>query len=228
MESKVYQNKGNQAVLGEITGTNLEILDVGCGAGDNARILRQWGHTIDGITHSKQEEELCRGIMRRTYLIDVTHGLPASMTSQYDYILCSHVLEHLASPDFLLGDLKKMLKQNGRLVVALPNIMHYSSRMKLFWGDFEYQESGIWDNTHLRWYTFKSGKNLLERNGYHVYKSWVDGEIPAMRIFRIVPDSIRKGLFKFLCVLSKGLFGGQLLYSAGLPDSGKGRINILV
>lgn len=228
MENRVYQNNGNKAVLDVILGTNLEILDVGCGAGDNARILQQRGHTIDGITHSVQEVELCRGIMRSTYLHDFTNGLPASMSGQYDYIICSHVLEHLAYPDFLLHDLKKLLKENGRLVVALPNIMHYNSRKKLIWGEFEYLETGIWDNTHLRWYTFKSGKRLLERNGYHVYKSWVDGEIPALRVFGILPIAIRKYIFRFLCLFSKGLFGGQLLYSAGLPGSGNKNNNTLL
>lgn len=211
---KIYHNDGNPAVLDQIKGDQLMILDVGCGAGDNARVLQSKGHVVDGITHSDEEAELGQPFMRKVYVMDIGNGLSTDINGQYDYAICSHVLEHIAYPEQLLLDIATKLKSNGRLLVALPNVMHYRSRWKLIMGKFQYEESGVWDNTHLRWYTYDSGRQLLERNGYKVTRQWVQGEIPAMTIFKFLPARIRKGLFSGLTAISKGMFAGQLLYEA--------------
>lgn len=218
MTDRVYHNQGNQPVVEQVVGKNLEILDIGCGAGDNAIILHHRGYVIDGITYSEPEAELCRKIMRNVYVHDLNTGLPPDLTSTYDFILCSHILEHLPYPELLLKDLKLFLKKDGKIIVALPNLMHYKSRLKLLRGDFEYEETGIWDNTHLRWYTFVTGKKLLEKSGFVVTKSWVEGDMPALRLFKILPIKIRKMIFLGLSSISKGLFGSQLLYVAQLKQ----------
>src|SRR4030095_1203776 len=141
VHQKVYKNQGNPAILNQINGIDLQILDVGCGAGDNALILKNNHHIIDGITHSEAETELCRGIMRHVYCYDLNKGLPADITGPYDYVICSHVLEHIAYPEQILADIRSILGKEGRLIVALPNIMHYSSRWKLLLGKFNYEET---------------------------------------------------------------------------------------
>lgn len=214
MIDRVYQNQGNKAVLEQIKGINLEILDVGCGAGDNAVLLKNLGHQVDGITHAEEEIKICKEKMRSVLMHDLSYGLPQDLRHQYDLVICSHVLEHIAYPEKLLLDIKHVMKESAILIVALPNLMHYKSRLKLLFGRFEYEETGIWDSTHLRWYTFSSGSKLLERNGYEIVRSWVDGEIPAFRLFRFVPNAVRKKLFNSLIRISRGLFGGQLLYMA--------------
>jgi len=211
MNNRVYENLGNEAILSQIKGEKLNILDVGCGAGNNAMILTAQGHCVDGITHSAKEAEICKGRMNRVYLHDLSNGLPP-LETKYDLIICSHVLEHLAYPDELLRAMKSVMLADSRLLIALPNIMHYSSRIKLILGKFDYKESGIWDNTHLRWFTFDSAKRLLEICGYQVRRSWVDGQVPAMRLFRFFPKAMREILFNMLRGMSKGLFGSQLLY----------------
>lgn len=211
-EKKVYTNKGNTAVLKEISGDNLTILDVGCGAGDNDRILVNEGHITDGITVSESEAGLCRAFMRNVFIHNLEFGLPELKSEEYDFVICSHVLEHIAYPEKVLADIKRVLKKGGRLVVALPNLMHYQSRWKLVMGRFDYKESGIWDDTHLRWYTFRSGAKLLEENGFMIIKKDVDGDVPFLRLFRFIPFLVREKLFRALSFLSKGLFGNQLIY----------------
>ena len=213
-EQKIYSNKGNVAVLSEVNGQNLLILDVGCGGGDNSRVLVNNGHTTDGITLSESEAAICKTFMRHVFIHNLETGLPALTPKSYDYVICSHVLEHIGYPNQLLSDIRNVLKNEGRLIVALPNVMHYQSRIKLLLGKFDYEESGIWDNTHLRWYTFASGRRLLEENGFEVIKGNVDGDIPLLSVFGFIPRSIRKNLFSFLSFFSKGFFGNQLIYVA--------------
>lgn len=107
-----------------------------------------------------------------------------------------------------------MLNQNGKLIVLLPNIMHYNSRIQLLLGNFNYKDSGVWDYTHFRWYTFKSGRDLLEYNGFKVVKAYVSGDIPFLSVFKFLPNSLRQNVYKILSNISEGFFGGQLIYVA--------------
>jgi len=84
--------------------------------------------------------------------------------------------------------MRKLLKDSGKIIIALPNLMHYKSRIQLMLGNFNYDESGIWDYTHVKWYTFHSGRKLLEDNGFTVEKSFVDGDVPFLTLFRMQVD----------------------------------------
>ena len=207
---KVYSNQGNPSVLAEIKKKG-KVLDIGFGNGDNARILKNQGHVIDGITLSPHEAENVNGIIDNVYIYNLEEGLP-KLISTYDYIICSHVLEHIAYPEKLLMDIKKYLKQDGKLIVALPNLMHYRFRFELLKGNFYQKESGIWDYTHLRWYTFSSGREMLLRNGFKIEKAYVDGDIPLLSYLKFIPKLVRSKIYLLLAKISSGFFGGQLIY----------------
>jgi 2-polyprenyl-3-methyl-5-hydroxy-6-metoxy-1,4-benzoquinol methylase len=213
---KIYTNSGNEDVLGLITQPGSIILDVGCGSGSLAKILSAEGHKMDGITISAEEYAIAQEYLNNLYLYDLEKGLPVNMQHlQYDYVICSHVLEHIVYPEKLLRDIYSVLKPGGFLIVALPNIMHYKSRLKLLAGKFDYQEAGIWDNTHVKWYTFVSAKKLLIEYGFLIELATVTGELPFNRLFsKILPLPIRKGIFNLLTKISKGFFGYQLLLKA--------------
>jgi methionine biosynthesis protein MetW len=213
---KVYHyKKGNPYVIGLVPKEAKYILDIGCGAGDNADILKDMGYTVDGITISEDERVAAQRIMRNVFVHNVEQGIPKGITGKYDVIILSHVLEHICYPQTLLKEIHRILNPGGFLIIALPNLMHFRSRWQLIKGNFEYQEYGIWDYTHFRWYTFRSGKKLLEQAGYKVERADVSGEIPfEPRLRHLLPEGARKGMYKLLKKLSPGLFGFQLLYVA--------------
>ena len=210
---KVYLNNGNQNVLKLITKPDSIILDVGCGGGVLAKILSSIGHTVDGITISSDELVMAKPFVRNLYLHNLETGLPLTLKpNQYDYVICSHVLEHIVYPEKLLKDIYTVLKPGGVLIVALPNIMHYKSRMKLVAGKFEYADAGIWDYTHVKWYTFKTAKQLLINTGFNIELATVTGELPFNSLFiKILPGFIRERIFHLLIGISKSFFGYQLL-----------------
>jgi 2-polyprenyl-3-methyl-5-hydroxy-6-metoxy-1,4-benzoquinol methylase len=219
VSEKTYANQGNAEVLNEVF-RHLKagrILDVGCGVGDNARILSHKGYIVDGITISVEEGKMAKPFLNQVFIKNLEEGLP-KLEYKYDVIICSHVLEHIAFPTILLSDLRSVLETDGVLIVALPNLMHYRSRFKLLMGNFDYEVSGVWDETHLRWYTFKTGKELLLKHGFAIEKAWVSGDLPLLSFSRVIPVKFRKRLFDLLAFTSKGLFGGQLLYTAKLPN----------
>lgn len=212
---KIYRNEGNWDVFKNVPDSAKYILDIGCGNGDNARILNKYGRVIDGITLSEKEKENAQQYMSNIYIHNLENGLPSDLAYKYDVIICSHVIEHIAYPKKLLNDIKQMLSPNGILIVALPNLMHYQSRFRLLFGDFNYEESGIWDYTHLRWYTFKTGGELLTHHNFNLVNLMVSGDIPLLSITKIIPYGIRQFLYRNIFLkISKGLFGGQLIYIA--------------
>ena len=207
----VYKNAGNQEVLIAIPDKAKFILDVGCGAGDNARLLTERGKVVDSITISKKEAEFVKNICRNVFVCDLENGLP-EINQKYDVILCSHIIEHIAYPEKLLSDFAKVMDSNSILVIALPNFLDYKTRTKILRGNFDYEKSGIMDYTHLRFYTYKTGKKLLKQNNFIIKKSWVQGFLPFNSILKYLPDPVKKIVIKSFLFISKGLFGSQLIY----------------
>jgi SAM-dependent methyltransferase len=213
--TKSYGNSGNEPVLQQIAG-NTEVLDIGCGAGDNAGILKARGCQVDGISISETELREAGSSLRSGYLYNLENGLPPEVTQKkYDFVICSHVLEHICYPEKLLKDALSCLKPAGRLVVALPNLMHYHSRWQLLMGNFDYRPIGIWDNTHFRWYTYKTGALLLEKNGFKVIYKTVNGLLPGASFFsKILNNRVSAKLYDQLKQFMPGLIGYQLFYVA--------------
>jgi 2-polyprenyl-3-methyl-5-hydroxy-6-metoxy-1,4-benzoquinol methylase len=210
---KIYVNAGNPDVLSLLGPEDRRILDIGCGNGANASLLTSRGCVVDGISISEQELATARPYLQQSFLHNLEEGLPDLGEGVYDAVICSHVLEHIGYPDKLLNDIRRVLKKGGHLIVALPNLLYYKSRLELLKGNFKYEETGIWDYTHLRWYTFASGRQMLEDKGFVIDVATVTGELPLNSLWKkVLPAPVRSKLFNGLKKLSKGLFGYQLLY----------------
>ncbi len=191
------------------------ILDVGCGAGSNAKLLQASGKTVVGITLSDEEVKLASKYCRNVFKHNLENGLPDGLDTDYDLILCSHVLEHIAYPEKLLSDIKeKLLKPDAIVLVALPNFMNYRNRIKMLLGNFDYEEAGTMDYTHLRWYTFKSAKKMLEQNGFEIINSFAEKVLPWKTVLGNFPIPFQNLISSILIRISKGLFGSQLIYIA--------------
>ncbi len=210
---KIYSNTGNREVLKRVPDSAIHILDVGCGAGVLAGLLKERGKVVDGITISEEERSVAAQNYRDVFLYNLENGLPAEVQlRKYDCIICSHVLEHIVYPTQLLQQVFASLHNGGVLIIALPNVMHYKSRIELIKGNFPYQEAGIWDYTHVKWYTFKSAQQLLKNFGFMDIEADVSGELPFNSVIKkIAPATVRRKIFCFLKWMSRGFFGYQIL-----------------
>ena len=86
-----------------------------------------------------------------------------------DVIICGDVLEHLIDPLAVLQKLKVILKGDGILIASIPNFREYNVMKKVFLqGDFRYEQSGILDQTHLRFYCKKNIKELFTDTGFQL------------------------------------------------------------
>jgi hypothetical protein len=132
-------------------------------------------------------------------------------------VLLLDVLEHLVQPESVLAQIRGALKENGRLVVSLPNVANISVRLALLLGRFPYAERGILDRTHLHFYTRKSSRALLEDSGWEIVEAkttvmpleLVLGLAAGNRLMRAITEVLA------LCTaVFPGLLGYQFVYLA--------------
>jgi len=167
--NKVYRNTGNKDVLKQVPLEAITILDVGCGAGDNARILKALNKKVSGITISEEEAQLVAEICDDVLVINI-EDQTALIREKYDVIVLSHVCEHLRYPALTLNNLAYNLSVNGIMIVAVPNMAFYRNRIKLLRGDWRMQESGPFDRTHLQFFSFQTADTLCDENKLRIVK----------------------------------------------------------
>lgn len=215
VDQKRYENRGNSALLALLPNKTTRVLDIGCGAGDNARLVAATGRTVDGITLSESEAEAARQVCRKVLVHDLECGLPPQVDTPYDAVICSHVLEHLRWPDRLLNEISELLRPSeGVLLVALPNVLFYKNRWRLMKGYFDYEESGLMDASHFRWFTYASSRRLLESCGFEVLHHSCEGSFPLPFVRRLVGRQFTAAVDAGATKLCPGLFGYQLLILA--------------
>lgn len=153
---------------------NLKVLEIGAAYGETLFYLKQNGIAsevvgVDIFEDAKNKQNykpLDQFIFGDIEKIDLPEYF-----QHFDLILLADVLEHLFEPKSVLETLKKYLKEDGKIIISMPNIRYYSSLYKIvFKGDFKYEESGIFDYTHVRFYCRKNIQELLETAGYKVLK----------------------------------------------------------
>jgi glycosyltransferase involved in cell wall biosynthesis len=140
----------------------LRILDVGCGPGWLAQALTAAGHTVTGI--DVEEVDGVHDRMHRFIRADLTQGLPAD-DEQYDVVLAADVIEHLPDPSRLLDDLSSRVRPGGSIIASVPNISHWYPRTRVLAGRFDYDQRGILDRSHLRFFTRRSFLRLVRSAG---------------------------------------------------------------
>src|SRR5215213_7151899 len=139
---RVYRNAGNFPAIAQIP-PGSRVLDCGCGAGDNARLLTERACRVTGITISADERSAAGTYCDDIYVADLEQEVPELADHSFDVVLMSHVLEHLAHPERALNLARRVLAPNGILVVALPNVLFFLNRFDMLRGRFEYTTTGL-------------------------------------------------------------------------------------
>lgn len=147
------------------------VLDVGCNTGKLGEYLKALGvEKVIGIDATAHAVEVSRQYEDEVHLMDIEIDNPPYPEGYFDVIFYGDVLEHLKYPWEVLSRYRKYLKNDGVIIASIPNAGHFSIVGKLLRGDLHYEDAGILDRTHLRFFTKNSAIRMLEDSGYDVLK----------------------------------------------------------
>ncbi|MFT3854218.1 MAG: bifunctional glycosyltransferase/class I SAM-dependent methyltransferase [Ilumatobacteraceae bacterium] len=130
------------------------VLDVGCGPGWLAAALTEQGHEVTGVDAAAADG--IDGRMHRFVRADLDQGLPDEIGEGFDVVVAADILEHLREPSLLLTSMVDRLRPGGTVIASVPNFSHWYPRSRVALGQFDYDQRGILDATHLRFFTRRS------------------------------------------------------------------------
>ena len=189
-------------------GEGKKVLELGCSTGYISARLQRAGCSVHAVELDQGAAECARRFCQQVVVADLGQaGWEVAISEVgFDVIIMGDVLEHLVDPDSVLRRANSLLAPNGRVVISLPNIVHWTQRMKVLLGHFEYGPIGLLDFTHLRFFTVKTARSLIEGAGCRIvsFQPIIGGRFT---------EYFRRG-WQILASLFPGLFAYQLLFVA--------------
>lgn len=148
------------------------ILEIGCGDGRFAASLKARGPVeITGVELNAEAAARARERMDRVHVADLEAAPPVLPAAHFDCLICNDVLEHLRDPWAVLRHLRGSLAPGAKVVASLPNLRFLQVMKDLVLrGDFSYQDEGVLDRTHLRFFTRSTLNRLFVDTGYEVLR----------------------------------------------------------
>jgi NAD+ synthase (glutamine-hydrolysing) len=198
-------------------GEGLSVLDVGFGAGHLARRIRPLCRYLAGIELDPQA-----ALEGAAFFDDPARGghRPRPVRAVAGAVRRRRRGGHPRAPSRAgraLALLGPLLKPDGLLLVSLPNVANVTVRLGLLFGRFPSADRGILDRTHLRFFTRRSGRELLQQNGFRVVRETptampVELAFPFLGRPPLAPAV--RGLARLLSAFWPGMFGYQFVYEA--------------
>src|ERR1700755_1930655 len=151
------------------------VLDLGCATGTTGAALKQRQDVeVVGV---ELEPEYAREAATRLDHVLVGDVATAGPPGRCDTLIAADILEHLPDPWGALRRYTALLEPGATVVVSLPNVGHWSTYAHLARGSWPRRPEGIFDATHLRWFTLRDARELLSQAGLTphtvVRRGWV-------------------------------------------------------
>ncbi|QPF73772.1 class I SAM-dependent methyltransferase [Roseateles sp. DAIF2] len=148
------------------------VLEVGCNTGALAHVVKRERpdcHYL-GLELDPKAAEIARRYCDGVVALDIEGG-SASLFDEYrdrDCWVFGDVLEHLRDPWKVLSRIRKVIPAHGCVVASVPNAQHWSLQARLALGEFRYEDTGLLDRTHLRWFTRVTLFELFQSAGFRI------------------------------------------------------------
>jgi 2-polyprenyl-3-methyl-5-hydroxy-6-metoxy-1,4-benzoquinol methylase len=163
-----YYRHERPEMLRFVPATAKRVLELGCAEGAFAVTVKErTGAEVWGIEFNPQVAERARAVIDRVLVGDADERIAEISDGYFDAIICNDVLEHLVDPCATLTHLRRKLKPEGVVVASIPNIRYAPALSKVvFRKDFPQDDEGIFDRTHLHFFTRKSIIRTFETAGF--------------------------------------------------------------
>ena len=214
-----YYDNLNTGLLEAIPPGAELVLEIGCGAGRLGLEYKKnnpgslyYGVEIDAAAAAVAGTRLDMALCGSIEAIDLSF-----LAGKVDCIVYGDVLEHLIDPWKVLKDHSALLKESGKVAACIPNSQHWSIVMGLLAGNWTYQDNGLLDRTHLRFFTLRSIHEMFDGAGlaiesmvgrmigHDAAQSFFDKICPILPELGLNPEAFRQqaNVFQYLVKASR-------------------------
>lgn len=176
-----YQNKALTYCLGNRRGEKIwqilsgykgkRVLDLGCSTGYIGRDLKKNGNYVVGVDISKPAIIKAKNILDEAYVLDLEGNSNLLGKKKFDLIIIAELIEHLFLPETLIQNLvRNNLANNGEILISTPNFLHFINRVKFLLGKFKYENSGMFDKSHIHFFTYTGLIGMIRSANLNVVK----------------------------------------------------------
>ena len=169
-DNRSYYQCERQELAILISEGSKRILDIGCGEGLLGRSLleKRGVEMVVGVENDPEVAQRAKENLSEVICGDIERIELPFTEGFFDCIICGDVLEHLVNPKKTLERLKSYLRDGGELIASIPNVRNYRIINNLAEGRWKYEEYGIMDKNHLRFFTMQEIKELCAEAGFKI------------------------------------------------------------
>lgn len=217
-----YYGNVNPDILREMRPHWRQVCEFGCGSGGLARAFKKLNPACRyvGVELSPQAAERAREVADAVLIRNLdqvpnwaedTGMAEVLQPGSFDAVVFGDVLEHLQQPQAALRQAVELLVPGGLVLACIPNVQHWSVFANLLAGRWPQQDAGLFDRTHLRWFTLSDMIALLQGSGLTVISARprhpVLNEHQASQRQRLV--ALLEPAAKAMGVTDMGMFANQ-------------------
>lgn len=170
-EIQLGANNAGAYVL-DVVGSEKRVLEIGAGSGSITRRLVGINNCdVTAVEINPKSVAKLKNIVERVYQLDLNDSgwvEAISAEGKFDVVLAADVLEHLYDPWAVIKQMTSLLNDTGSIVLSLPHVGHVALMSAILRSDYPYQEFGLLDKTHIRFFGLRNIVDMYKSVGFAV------------------------------------------------------------
>ncbi len=168
-----YGDDPRTELIDLIKETPEHVFEIGCGSGATGMAIKEKFPDVKyiGMDSNKEAAEIAQTRLDKIIVSDIdkvpldTFGLEKE---SFDLIICADILEHLYDPWKVIHDLHGYLAPEGKILASIPNAQYINQIINLLHGNWKYEDYGLLDATHIRFFTLTEIVKMFNGAGYDI------------------------------------------------------------
>jgi 2-polyprenyl-3-methyl-5-hydroxy-6-metoxy-1,4-benzoquinol methylase len=206
--SSDYYAQSRKEMLPYMPAQVKRLLDLGCNKGAFGFLIKSMlGSEVWGIELNKDFAEIAQKQLNKVIIGDINVVIGDLPDHYFDCISCNDILEHLVDPYSVLTSLKSKLTPGGVIVCSIPNVRYWDNLKNLLLRkQWKYMDHGILDQTHLRFFTELSIRDMFDSLGFDIVR--IEGITPSrsrnLKLFNFLTGGALEDAkyLQFACVIA--------------------------